>query len=92
MHVYLLGEVDGENFAYCFWAASGCVIVVALASLPLRDGGRLNCGAKIGCCGPSPDDSTTSEGAQGLLKVLAKLVRSGEDIEVKDTKDEMRQP
>eukprot|EP01052_Picozoa_sp_SAG31_P015999 SAG31_NODE_1045_length_10180_cov_5.454221_2_plen_89_part_00 len=88
----MLGEVEGENFAYCFWAASGCVIIVALVSLPLRDGGRLNCGAKIGCCGPSPAESTISGSSHGLVKVLAKLVRCGEDIEVRETKEGIRQP
>ena len=49
--IYSAGDVEGEYFAWCFWVASASVVVVALVSLPLRDGGRLNCGPCIGCCG-----------------------------------------
>jgi hypothetical protein len=31
------------HFNWCFWAAIACLLVVVLATLPMRDGGVLRC-------------------------------------------------
>jgi hypothetical protein len=49
--IYSSGDYDGQHFAWCFWAATASTLLVVIASLPLRDSGRLHCGDCCACGG-----------------------------------------
>ena len=50
-----LRQLNGPLAHRCFWAASLSVLVLVVSSLPLQDGGRLNCGKCVGCCEPEEE-------------------------------------